>query len=239
MFVNYAAAFDYFVNELKEANYQSTTILNSDESTAKPTLLIKISPKMGIRNIMKLNFILISLVMLCGCLAQSQRNHHIEQGNEGVYLFSSFRGNGNDGLHLSYSQDGLTWHVINNDQSLLTPKVGGKLMRDPCLILGPDNRFHMVWTSSWEDGGIGIAHSDDLINWSEQQFIPVMKDFPTAKNAWAPEIIWDEKKQQPSPSSSSDQLIAAGGQSKKSNSSLLIAGLAVVVVALVAAVFLI
>lgn len=133
--------------------------------------------------------------MLCGCSAQSQRNNHIEQGNEGVYLFSSFRGNGNDGLHLSYSQDGLTWHVINNDQSLLTPEVGGKLMRDPCLILGPDNRFHMVWTSSWEDGGIGIAHSDDLINWSEQQFIPVMKDFPTAKNAWAPEIIWDEKKQ--------------------------------------------
>ncbi|MCU4676775.1 glycoside hydrolase family 43 protein [Catenovulum sp. 2E275] len=116
--------------------------------------------------------------------------------SETAFIFSSFRGNGQDGLHLAYSHDALNWTAINQDNSLLSPQVGGKLMRDPCIIKGPDGKFHMVWTSSWEDGGIGIAHSDDLINWSEQKFIPTMQDFPTAKNAWAPEIFWDQQTQQ-------------------------------------------
>lgn len=143
---------------------------------------------------MNLSLALIVLVMLCSCAVGD--THLAEQSKDDVYIFSSFRGNGNSGLHLSYSLDGLTWTAINQDQSVLTPDVGGKLMRDPCIILGPDNTFHMVWTSSWEDGGIGVAHSKDLITWSEQQFIPVMKNFPTAKNAWAPEIIWDDDNQQ-------------------------------------------
>lgn len=112
-----------------------------------------------------------------------------------IYLFSSFRGNGEDGLHLAYSQDGLSWQALHNDQSLLKPEIGGKLMRDPCIILGPDNVFHMVWTTGWQDKGIGIAHSKDLINWSQQQFIPVMGHAPGARNAWAPEISWDAQKQ--------------------------------------------
>ena len=113
-----------------------------------------------------------------------------------VYLFSSFRANGQDGLHLAMSQDGLNWHALNQDKSLLKPAIGGKLMRDPCIILGPDNVFHMVWTTGWEDKGIGIAHSKDLINWSEQQYVEVMAPFDNARNAWAPEISWDEQKQQ-------------------------------------------
>jgi beta-xylosidase len=49
----------------------------------------------------------------------------------------------------------------------------------------------MVWTTSWTDQGIGVAHSDDLIEWSDQQFVPVMKHEPKARNCWAPEITWD------------------------------------------------
>ena len=111
--------------------------------------------------------------------------------DKGVYLFSSFRGNGGDGLHLAYSRDGLKWTALKNDQSFLKPKVGGKLMRDPCITKGQDGTFHMVWTSSWTDKGIGIAHSEDLINWSEQKFVSVMAHEPTARNCWAPEITWD------------------------------------------------
>jgi hypothetical protein len=108
-----------------------------------------------------------------------------------AFLFSSFRGNGEDGLHLAYSLDGLGWKALNQDSAFLTPLVGGKLMRDPCIIIGPDNQFHMVWTSSWKDNGIGIAHSRDLVNWSEQKYIPVMAHEPGARNCWAPEIFWD------------------------------------------------
>ena len=109
------------------------------------------------------------------------------------YLFSSFRGNGEDGLHLAYSHDGLKWTVLKNDRSFLTPKVGSKLMRDPCICQGPDGTFHMVWTTGWRDRGIGIAHSKDLINWSGQEWLGVMEHEPQARNCWAPEILYDDK----------------------------------------------
>lgn len=113
-----------------------------------------------------------------------------------AFLFSSFRGNGEDGLHLAYSYDGLSWTALNQDKPFLAPDVGGKLMRDPCIIQGPDGRFHMVWTSSWKDNGIGIAHSQDLIHWSEQKYIPVMQHEPGSRNCWAPEIFWDPSDRQ-------------------------------------------
>ena len=110
-----------------------------------------------------------------------------------VYMFSYFKDNGQDGLHLAYSMDGYKWTALNNDSSLLQPTVAkDKLMRDPCIIRGRDNRFHMVWTVSWNDGGIGYASSPDLVHWSTQQFIPVMKEEPTARNCWAPEIFYDK-----------------------------------------------
>lgn len=109
-----------------------------------------------------------------------------------VYMFSYFKGGSQDGLHLAYSNDGYTWTPLNNDKSVLEPKVAkDKLMRDPCIVRGKDNVFHMVWTVSWHDKGIGYASSKDLINWSEQQFIPVMAHEDSARNCWAPEIFYN------------------------------------------------
>jgi len=114
-----------------------------------------------------------------------------------VYLFSYFKGNGEDGLHLAYSYDGLKWTALKNDQSFLKPLVGkDKLMRDPCIISDDKGTFHMVWTVSWSEKGIGYAHSKDLLNWSEQKYIPVMEHEADAKNCWAPEIFFDESKEQ-------------------------------------------
>lgn len=114
-----------------------------------------------------------------------------------VYLFSYFKGNGEDGLHLAYSKDGLTWQALNDDQSILRPRVGeDKLMRDPCIIIGPDGKFHMVWTVSWNEKGIGYASSEDLVHWSKQQYIPVMEHEPNAENCWAPELFYDTATQQ-------------------------------------------
>ena len=64
-------------------------------------------------------------------------------------------------------------------------------MRDPCLLQGPDGTFHLVWTTGWWDRGIGLAHSKDLKTWTPQQFVPVMAHEPEARNAWAPEILYD------------------------------------------------
>ena len=112
-------------------------------------------------------------------------------------FFSYFKDNGQDGLHLAYSYDGLKWNALNNDQSYLTPEISSdKLMRDPCILKGSDGLFHMVWTVSWNQRGIGYASSKDLINWSEQQYIPVMEHEPEARNCWAPEVFYDDVKQQ-------------------------------------------
>lgn len=110
------------------------------------------------------------------------------------YIFSYFKGNGEDGLHLASSEDGYKWEALKQDSSFLTPEVGkDKLMRDPCVIKGGDGLYHMVWTVSWTDKGIGYASSADLIHWSKQEFIPVMTYERKTRNTWAPEITYDEK----------------------------------------------
>ncbi|PSR57317.1 glycosyl hydrolase [Adhaeribacter arboris] len=116
-----------------------------------------------------------------------------EPGKNEALLFAYFKGNG-DGLHLAASTDGLNWSPLKNDSLFLKPQVSqDKLLRDPCIIKGPDNLFHMVWTVSWNAKGIGYANSLDLIHWSEQQYIPVMEHEAGARNSWAPEITYDKK----------------------------------------------
>ena len=116
--------------------------------------------------------------------------------SEGCYLFSYFKANGEDGLHLAASRDGLKWESLNGDKPYTSPSIGGKLMRDPSIVQGPDGLFHMVWSSGWWDLGFGYASSRGLIHWSEHRFIPVNADVAGAKNTWAPDLYFDAKTQQ-------------------------------------------
>lgn len=130
---------------------------------------------------------LLLVCFICSCAARHQPK------NAG-YAFAYFKDNGQDGLHLATSEDGYYWKTLKNDQSFLKPTVSkDKLMRDPCIIRGADNLFHMVWTVSWQDKGIGYASSADLIHWSEQEFLPVMAKEEGTRNCWAPEITYDAK----------------------------------------------
>jgi len=114
----------------------------------------------------------------------------------GPWVFSYFLDNGQDGMHLAYSRDGLKWTSLAAGRPVLAPTVGGKLIRDPCIIHGPDNVYHAVWTTGWYEQGIGLAHSRDLVGWSEAAFLPVMVHERKAANAWAPEIFYDEETRQ-------------------------------------------
>ncbi len=121
-----------------------------------------------------------------------------------AFLFSYFTRNGEDGVHLAYSHDGITWLPLFGGRSVIRPAVMGRgigwqewdtraaLMRDPSILRGPDGVFHLVWTIAWTDHGIGVAHSPDLIHWSEQSRIPVMEHEPAALNAWAPDLFYDD-----------------------------------------------
>ncbi|MES2647937.1 MAG: glycoside hydrolase family 43 protein [Bacteroidota bacterium] len=136
----------------------------------------------------KLQRMLLLLIINClfvfGSMAQGSKN-------DSLLAFSYFINNGKDGLHMAYSADGYSWLALKNGRSYLTPILSkDSLMRDPCIIRGSDGIFHMVWTVSWKERGIGYANSKDLVNWSKQQYLPVMEHEPLATNAWAPEITF-------------------------------------------------
>jgi len=117
--------------------------------------------------------------------------------SRGRYLFAYFIANGQDGLHLAFSEDGLKWQDLTGYRSRIVPQAGSdKLMRDPFILEGPDGLFHMVWTVSWKERGIGYAFSKDLLTWSEQKYLPVMEHEPMARNCWAPEMVYDDEKAQ-------------------------------------------
>lgn len=133
---------------------------------------------------MKIGFLILVLAQVTQLFAAE---------NDEAFLFSYFTRNGEDGLHLAWSADGYQWEALNEGRSYLAPVIGSKekLLRDPCIARGPDGTFHLVWTSGWWEHGIGYASSRDLIHWSEQRELPVMAHEPTARNCWAPEIVWD------------------------------------------------
>lgn len=109
------------------------------------------------------------------------------------YLYTYFTGNGETGLHLAHSRDGIHWRALNGGRSFLPPRVGeARLMRDPSIVRGPDGTFHMVWTAGWREQGIGYASSEDLIHWSQQRYLEVMAHEPDARNTWAPELYYDD-----------------------------------------------
>jgi hypothetical protein len=116
---------------------------------------------------------------------------------ESCYLFAYFYHDREaEGLRLAWSRDGFAFEMLNGGASMLHPTVGeNKILRDPCLLRGPDGTFHLVWTTGWTGKTIGHASSRDLIHWSEQKAIPVMAHEPDAQNCWAPEIVWDAAKQ--------------------------------------------
>lgn len=110
------------------------------------------------------------------------------------FVFAFFRNNGEDGLYLAESRNGLQWTPLNGDKPLLKPEVGeSKLMRDPSITLGPDGFYRMVWTTSWQGRTIGYAKSRDLKTWSPQRALEVFPASTEVLNCWAPEIFYDAK----------------------------------------------
>ena len=150
-----------------------------------------------IRSAARFSFIAgwLSVLLLPG-FASARAAQSAAGADDDCYLMATFRGNGVDGLHLQWSTNAFRWETLLDDRSVLAPTVGeGKIMRDPCLMQGPDGTFHLVWTTAWTGKTIGYASSRDLVHWSEPAAIPVMADEPRCKLCWAPEIRYDAKNQ--------------------------------------------
>ncbi len=112
-----------------------------------------------------------------------------------VFLFSYFKGNGETGVFLAWSEDGLTFKDLNEGRAVFTPPQwqGQNLTRDPSIVFR-EGLFRMVWTSSWTGACFGAATSPDLKQWSEPVRVEPFKNWPAddpPANTWAPEAHWD------------------------------------------------
>jgi len=111
------------------------------------------------------------------------------------YLFAYFLNPGRSGIHFALG-DGYHFAPLNAGKAVLPPAVDGEVMRDPFITRGPDGEYHVVWTWGMRSDEIGYAHSRDMIHWSEQLEVPLMRDIAGTQNTWAPEIYWDQPKSQ-------------------------------------------
>jgi beta-xylosidase len=117
-----------------------------------------------------------------------------------VLLFTYFRNNGVDGVHLAMTTNGVDFFALNNDQPIFKPPQwpGQNLTRD-ASILFHGGKFRMVWTSGWKGRMFGYVESADLVQWSEPRQVKPFPDSLPAEdqpdNIWAPEIHFDPLKQ--------------------------------------------
>ena len=52
-------------------------------------------------------------IMLAGCSARNTKESSAVAPEAQAYLFSYFTRNGEDGVHLAYSRDGISWAALN------------------------------------------------------------------------------------------------------------------------------
>lgn len=133
-----------------------------------------------------------SSLLVAACAAASLMT--ASQTHAEVMLFPHFRSNGETGVFLSYSTDGVNFTYLNNGNPIFTPPQWGNgqnLTRDPSIVYR-DGLFHMVWTSNWSGNVFGYATSPNLKDWSAPQMIqPFASTATQPNNVWAPEIHWD------------------------------------------------
>ena len=121
------------------------------------------------------------------------------RAEDDVLLFTYFRDNGQHGVNLATSADGIHYTPLNGDQPVFIPPAwpGQNLTRD-ASVLYHDGVFHMVWTSGWTGRVFGYASSPDLKTWSEPRqirpFLQELAEEDQPDNIWAPELHWDPAK---------------------------------------------
>jgi hypothetical protein len=142
---------------------------------------------------------LLAWTMLFGCAAvggaaSSSAPSAPDATAQGAYIFAYFQEPGTQGIYLALSRDGYTFSPLNDGQPWVKPEQPGEVMRDVFITHDPNGGgFRMVWTWAWKGNSLGTASSPDLMTWSPQQEVPIMQDFPTVRNTWAPETYWDAK----------------------------------------------
>jgi beta-xylosidase len=123
------------------------------------------------------------------------------------YLWTHFAAQGGyEKIFYGYSEDGLHWDKLNDNQPILANLAGDLGVRDPHLVRSPEgDKYWIIGTDLHAEGGgaggsgwdqlnasqnIVVWESTDLVNWSDQRI--VFAGFDQAGCVWAPEAIYNE-----------------------------------------------
>jgi hypothetical protein len=147
---------------------------------------------------MKSNLIFFTILFFTlSCFAQQTKETKNKSNNNEVLVISFFRGNGEMGTYMAWSEDGIHFKALKNNQPIFSPpqwKDDQNLTRDPS-VLYHNGYFHLVWTCGNGGNGFGYAKSKDLIHWSEpirvEPFPKSLNKIDQPNTVWAPEICWD------------------------------------------------
>ncbi|WP_188043641.1 family 43 glycosylhydrolase [Changpingibacter yushuensis] len=137
--------------------------------------------------------------------ASTQRSDAV---GENGYFWLHFGATDYEKIYYGYSDDGLSWEKLNNNNPVISSNAGTKGIRDPHVVRlqQPDangNKYVMLGTDLHAEGTAGgrtwdqvnasqnivVAYSKDLVEWTEPTL--VHSGFSDAGCVWAPEAIWD------------------------------------------------
>lgn len=136
-----------------------------------------------------------------------------------AYLMSSIGPNRyieSDSLHLSYSEDGLTWINLNGNEPVFISTIGSRHFRDPFIFRLNDGSFVLLASDFTKSGrytdlgsrsdvnnywnnpssSIIVAFSDDLITWKSEHLLTLTNakgKNGSSRHVWSPRVVYNKQ----------------------------------------------
>lgn len=154
------------------------------------------------------------LAMMAGMMSIAAPAQNLQKGDYG-YLYCHMSGRG-EWTAYALSRDGLHFHDLINGDPIFAPQEHARIeggTRDAYICRTHDGKGYLMVTTDmcvakskkWDNYGIDLLRSDDLINWksvtfdfrkgagifSDPESPDVYKDWSTVNRVWAPQIFWD------------------------------------------------
>lgn len=154
------------------------------------------------------------LAVMAGMMSIAAPAQNLQKGDYG-YLYCHMSGRG-EWTAYALSRDGLHFHDLINGDPIFAPQEHARIeggTRDAYICRTHDGKGYLMVTTDmcvakskkWDNYGIDLLRSDDLINWksvtfdfrkgagifSDPESPDVYKDWSTVNRVWAPQIFWD------------------------------------------------
>lgn len=154
------------------------------------------------------------LAVMAGMMSIAAPAQNLQKGNYG-YLYCHMSGRG-EWTAYALSRDGLHFNDLINGDPVFSPQEHARIeggTRDAYICRTHDGKGYLMVTTDmcvakskkWDNYGIDLLRSDDLINWksvtfdfrkgagifSDPESPDVYKDWSTVSRVWAPQIFWD------------------------------------------------